>query len=217
MIAAHDDAAHERMVQGLGRLPPRVAAALRAVPRSAFAPVAWRSLAYADEPIPLDGTRATISAPSMVALHLEWADIPPGGRILEIGSGSGYVLALLRELVGESGTVVGVEIDPRLAEESRATLQSLGYGGKLLIVTGDGHSEGFDLAPFDRILVSCATPILEEHWKTLVAPGGTIVAPVGDAEFQTLERWSRDATGEHLRKGPLCRFVAIRSVRSSVI
>jgi protein-L-isoaspartate(D-aspartate) O-methyltransferase len=197
------------MVDRIGRLPRPIARAMRQVPREEFLPRAYRAMAYADEPVPLD-RHATISAPSMVALQLEWAELRAGLRVLEIGSGSGYLLALLAELVAPGGKVYGVELDPTLAEDARARLARLGYADRIEIHCGDGRLGWPAFAPYDRIVVSCATPQILSEWKRQVADRGTLIAPVGSAWGQELLRWRRGPPADRIETGPGCRFVPLR-------
>ncbi len=205
-----------RLVERLGPMPRAIANAMRRVPREPFVPLAYRSLTYADEPIPLD-RHATLSAPSMVVLQLEWAQLLPGLRVLEIGSGSGYLLALLAELVEPPGKVYGVELDTTLASQARLCLTRLGYADQIQIRSGDGAHGWPEYAPFDRILVSCATPEIRSEWKAQVSEHGTIVAPVGTRTEQELVRWTRQGATGRIETGPGCRFVALRAPRPSDI
>jgi protein-L-isoaspartate(D-aspartate) O-methyltransferase len=197
------------MVAGLGRLPREIAEAMERIPREAFIPETYRHLAFEDEPLPLDAPGSTISAPHMVAIQLEAAGLAPGQAILEVGSGSGYLLALIAELTAPDGRVVGLEIEPGLVDHSRATLEALGYGPRAIVLLADGRRGAPDLAPFDRIIVSCATPSILPAWREQLTPGGRIVAPVGGAWSQTLLSVGREEDGPMVR-GPDCRFVPLR-------
>ncbi|MFZ1022577.1 MAG: protein-L-isoaspartate O-methyltransferase [Thermoplasmata archaeon] len=204
------------MVDRLGPLPTSISHAMRHVPRDRFVPHAYRSLAFIDEPVPLD-RHATLSAPSMVALQLVWAELGPGLRVLEIGSGSGYLLALLAELTGPDGEVYGVELDRVLADAAWVRLRDLDYGKRIQIRTGDGAVGWAECAPYDRIVVSCAAPEILPTWKAQVVDGGVIVAPVGSASEQELLRWRRDRSSDRIETGPGCRFVPLRPARPSDI
>jgi protein-L-isoaspartate(D-aspartate) O-methyltransferase len=202
----------EAMVAALGRLPPRIARAMERVPRDRFLPIAYRHLAYEDEPVPLDAPESTISAPHMVAIQLEVADLGPDQNVLEVGSGSGYLLALIAELTRPGGRAVGLELEPGLVDRSRVTLEALGYAAMTTVRLSDGSAGAPDLAPFDRILVSCATREILPAWREQLATGGRIVAPVGGPYSQTLLSVGRDPN-EPPVLGPECRFVALRSER----
>ncbi|MGA7922536.1 MAG: protein-L-isoaspartate O-methyltransferase [Thermoplasmata archaeon] len=207
----------DRMVDALRPLPRRIEEALRRVPRHCFVPNDQLGDAYEDEPLPLPEADATISAPHMVGLQLEAANLQPGQRVAEIGAGFGYLSALLGELVGPTGRVIAIEVAPSLSREAHRRLRSLGYTPRVDVVTGDGRSI---LAPhhqFDRILVSCATPRLEPTWVEALRPDGILVAPVGNRYEQRLVTYRVSPDGSTERHGPLCRFVSIhRPVRHGI-
>jgi protein-L-isoaspartate(D-aspartate) O-methyltransferase len=198
------------MVESLGRLPPAVAQAMKRVPRHLFVPPAYASMAYRDEPLPLGPGETTISAPHMVAFQLEWSQLSPGVRALEIGSGSGYLAALMAELLRPGGRVDAVEIVPELARRSFERLRDLGYSD-VEVHSRDGRDGLPERAPFDRILVSAATPELLATWRAQLARPGVLVAPVGDAYEQAMQRLVRTVDGERVDSGPQCRFVSLVS------
>ncbi|MCI4365625.1 MAG: protein-L-isoaspartate O-methyltransferase [Thermoplasmata archaeon] len=197
------------MVRGLGSLPPKIARVMESVPRHRFVPDVLRKEAYEDTPLPLANDRSTISAPHMVAFQLDWADLGPGLRVLEIGSGSGYLLALAANLTSPGGQIVGVELDEELAEGSRDILNQLGYGTAVTVATADGRAGWPDQAPYDRILVSCATPEVFPAWLDQLATPGILVAPVGSPFDQILRRLRRSLGLERWQDGPECRFVSL--------
>jgi protein-L-isoaspartate(D-aspartate) O-methyltransferase len=197
-----------RLVGTLGPLPEPVAEAMRRVPRHLFVPPAYRSMAYRDEPLPLGPGETTISAPHMVAFQLEWAELAPGMRALEIGSGSGYLAALVAELVRPGGHVDALEIDPALARGSAERLRALGYA-EVEVYVRNGWDGLPERAPFDRILVSAAAPELLPAWRAQLAPGGLLLAPVGDVFEQTMRRLRRAPEGDCVEDGPPCRFVSL--------
>src|SRR6187455_2945845 len=124
------DRARARLVDGMrdsGRLcSPAVEAAFRTVPRHLFLPGVPLARAYADEAVAtqaVDGvTTSSASQPSMMAIMLAQLDLCPGHRVLEIGAGTGYNAALMARLVGPSGKVVSVDIDPEVAQRARENL-----------------------------------------------------------------------------------------------
>lgn len=199
-----------RMVDRLGPMPREVAKAMRAIPRHAFVPERYRTMAYDDEPLPLPFGDATISAPHMVALQLEFAELAPGLRVLEVGVGFGYLAALIAHLVGDSGAVFGIDIEPALVEEAGRRLDGVGLGGRVRLRGGDGRDGWPEAAPFDRILVSCATPELFDAWFAQLAPTGTLVAPLGGGWGQELVRYRNGKPRDELERGPRCRFVPLR-------
>ena len=103
---------------------PRVLAAMAKVPRDRFVPARLAPQAYDDNPLPI-GSGQTISQPYIVALMSQWAEVGPGDRVLEVGTGSGYQAAILAELAAR---VFTIELWPELAPGRRTRLQDLGYG-----------------------------------------------------------------------------------------
>lgn len=202
------------MVRSIGPIDAAVAAAMRRVPRHRFLPVALASEAYEDTPLPLGPARSTISAPHMVALMLQWAELAPGLSVLELGSGSGYLAALVAELVRPGGRVVGVEIDPALAGSSEEVLHQLGYREAIEIHAAEGRLGWPSKAPYDRILVSFATPEIFPEWTQQLATPGILLAPVGPSSGQVLRRLRRRSNGDRLEDGPPCIFVGIASAKA---
>jgi len=199
------------MVNGLPPMPPRIRSAMLAVPRHRFVPPELRAVAYADVPLPLAVADATISAPHMVALQLEALDVRPGDRVLEIGAGSGYLAALLAVLAGPTGRVVAIDLEPALAATARRQLDATEWGARVAVHAADGRRGWPADAPYDRIVVSCATAEVLPAWIVQLAPLGRLVAPVGSATEQRLTIATRTADGVRLTVGTPCRFVALRS------
>ena len=88
----------ERQIFRRGIESPSVLAAFREVPRERFVPEGMREFAYEDGPLPI-GAGQTISQPYIVALMIDAAEIPPGGKVLEVGAGSGYAAAVMSRIV----------------------------------------------------------------------------------------------------------------------
>lgn len=184
----------------------RVLAAMARVPRHEFAPERYRDQAYEDHPIPI-GEGQTISQPYIVALMLEALALTPADRVLEVGTGSGYVTALLAEMVAH---VFSVERHAALADAARDLLVRLGYTNVTVIV-GDG-SQGFPkAAPYDAIIVSAAAPEVPPALVTQLAEGGRMILPVGDADFQQLQLIRMENGQPRVALRELCRFVPLVS------
>jgi len=171
--------------------------AFKKVPREEFVPPEWRDNAWSDQALPL-AEGSTISQPSMIAIMLDTLDVAPGMRVLEVGSGSGYVLALLEELGVDA---VGVELIPHVANRSRLTLQRLGY--KAAVLQGNAAEMEWS-EKFDRVLFSAAVEEVPEWAFDALNEGGFVLAPVGDRGSQELIRAYRDRA-ERTRQ--YCRFV----------
>ena len=181
----------------------RVLAAMAAVPREQFVPETERRQAYADRALSI-GHGQTISQPFMVASMLEPLELD-GGRVLDVGTGSGYQAAVLSELADE---VVTIERVPELAEQARRTLEQAGYAN-VDVRVGDGTLGVPELAPFDGIVVAAAAPAVPEALYDQLAPGGRIVVPVGSRHEQWLEIVERSKAGPMRRRTVPCRFVPL--------
>jgi protein-L-isoaspartate(D-aspartate) O-methyltransferase len=191
-----------RQIEARGVRDARVLEAMRTVPRHLFMPTSERVHAYEDRPVPI-GHRQTISQPYIVALMSELADVEPGDRVLEVGTGSGYQAAVLAEI---GATVFSIEIVEPLAKRARATLEALGYGSRVRLRIGDGYGGWPEEAPFDAIVVTAAPPEVPEPLKRQLAVGGRLVIPVGD-HFQRLEVMTRTEKGFRTRTVAPVRFV----------
>ncbi|MFE2345721.1 methyltransferase, FxLD system [Kitasatospora cineracea] len=159
----------------------RVAAALLAVPRHVFAPEVPLAEAYEPERALVTKRNeyglavSSVSAARIQAQMLGQADVRPGMRVLEIGSG-GYNAALLAELVGPEGEVVTVDIDPFVTERAEKYLAEAGYERvRVVLADGSGPVEG---GPFDRIVVTVGAWDLPPAWTGALAEGGTITVPL---------------------------------------
>jgi protein-L-isoaspartate(D-aspartate) O-methyltransferase len=185
----------------------RVLDAFRRVPREAFVEADRERSAYEDRPLDI-GRGQTISQPWVVAVMLEALDLDPTDRLLEVGVGSGYAIALASLLVGQA---YGVERVPELAEAARERLARLGFGD-IEVRTGDGTTGWPDAAPFDAILVSAGGREVPAALVSQLAPAGRMVIPVGDELDQDLLLVTRDAAGEVTQRslGPV-RFVPLIS------
>jgi protein-L-isoaspartate(D-aspartate) O-methyltransferase len=175
----------ERMVsdqiESRGIRNPDVLRVMRTTPRHLFVPTRVRSMAYADQPVPI-GYGATISQPYIVALMTELLAPSKKHRILEIGTGSGYQAAILGQLAAE---VYTIEIVPALARSARKRLRDLGYTN-VEVRQGDGYQGWPERAPFDGVILTAAAPEVPWTLVAQLAPNGRLVAPVGLMWMQEL-------------------------------
>jgi protein-L-isoaspartate(D-aspartate) O-methyltransferase len=160
----------------------RVLDAMLRVPRHRFVPENYRGQAYEDHPLPI-GDGQTISQPYIVARMLESLQLIPTDKVLEVGTGSGYVTALLAELAAQ---VFSIERHPALADCARNVLAALGYTN-VRIFTGDGTLGLPAEAPFDAILVSAAASDLPSTLLAQLRDLGRMIIPVGPADSQQLQ------------------------------
>lgn len=187
-----------------GRLPvrdSRVLAAMRQVPRHLFVPAEVRHLAYTDQPLPI-GEGQTISQPYIVALMTELAQLEPGEKALEIGTGSGYQAAVLAAITEE---VYSIEILEPLARRAEQTLRDAGVTS-VRIRAGDGYLGWPEAAPFDAILVTAAAPRVPQPLVDQLAMNGRLVLPLGEL-FQELIVLTRTPAGVQEERVIPVRFV----------
>jgi protein-L-isoaspartate(D-aspartate) O-methyltransferase len=198
----------ERMVQeqlaARGITDDRVLDAFARVPRHRFVDEGLRHRAYGDHPLPI-GEEQTISQPYIVALMTSLLALSGREKVLEVGTGSGYQTAVLAEL---SRRVCSIERLPRLADRARRLVESMGYTN-VWIRVGNGALGWRDEAPFDRILVAAAGPSVPAPLVDQLREGGRLVAPVGDAESQTLTLVERRGGEVRTRAVGECRFVPL--------
>ena len=139
---------------------------------------------YEDTPLPI-GHGQTISQPYTIAVMLSEIELKKQQKILEIGSGSGYVLALISEIVGEKGKVFGIEIISELVAKSKEAL-ALGDYKNVKVYNRNGSGGLPEKAPFDRILISAACREIPKKLLNQLKDGGILLTPRGPRFGQTL-------------------------------
>jgi protein-L-isoaspartate(D-aspartate) O-methyltransferase len=184
----------------------RVLDAMARVPRHEFALASTRDRAYEDHPLPI-GEGQTISQPYIVALMLQVLTLAPTDRVLEVGTGSGYLTALLAELVAQ---VVSVERHAVLAESARVVLARMGYCNAKVIV-GDGSLGYPEAAPYDAVIVSAAAPEVPSALLAQLGEGGRMIIPVGSDDSQQLQLIRMENGQPKISLRELCRFVPLVS------
>lgn len=163
----------------------RIKAALLKVPREDFIPADYRDFAYEEVPLPLPGTAATISCPHSYPLFYEPLGLGLGHRFLEIGTGSGYGAAVAREVVGDTGQVTSIEIDPLTHAFAKQNLERAGYADVILVL-GDGGLGYAPRAPYDRIVVTAACTEIPPPLVAQLTVGGRVIAPLLEDGVQRL-------------------------------
>lgn len=146
------------------------------VRREEFVPEAYRSLAFADMEIPL-GHGETMLTPKMEARMLQSVDPQKTDNVLEVGTGSGYMTALLASMANH---VVSVEIEQALSQEAAERLRSHGIYNASLEV-GDAARGWPRATPFDVIVLTGSVPVLPAVFQEGLAIGGRLLAVVGEA------------------------------------
>jgi len=172
-------AERERMVSaqiaGRGVSNKHVLDAMRRVPREGFVAAGMEEFAYEDSPLPI-AEGQTISQPYIVAAMIVAADVKPGDRVLDVGTGSGYAAAVVAEIADE---VYTIERHQTLAEDARERFDALGCRN-IHVRHGDGTLGWPDAAPFDAVIVAAGGSEVPEALRDQLKIGGRLIIPIGD-------------------------------------
>jgi protein-L-isoaspartate(D-aspartate) O-methyltransferase len=175
----HLQQVREQMVQQQVRawdvLDPQALAALSAVPREWFVPAAYQSVAFVDAEIPLAAGQRML-APKLAGRILQAAAPGSGERVLEVGTGSGYLSACFARLGCE---VKSLEIEPTLVEFARGNLSRL-RSIRCEVVLADAFAPGILGGPWDVIVLTGSLPVYDARFERALAPGGRLFAVVGN-------------------------------------
>lgn len=200
----------ERMVnkqlRARGITDERVLAAMTRVRRHEFVSAEFHGQAYEDHPVPI-GQNQTISQPYIVAVMLAHLDLHLSDVVLEVGTGSGYVTALLAELAGK---VFSIERYSSLAYCAADILGKLGYT-QVKTEIGDGNLGLPSAAPFDAIMVSAAAPAIPPALLSQLKEGGRMIIPVGLPSTQQLKLIRKQNGEPVITDLDSCRFVPLIS------
>ena len=179
-----------RLVAARGVRDERVLAAVRAVPREAFAPPVERERAYEDEPLPIGHGQVT-SQPSLIATMVEALALSGDERVLEVGTGLGWQTALLGRLARE---VWSVEYRAKLADAAEKNLLGAGVENANVIVA-DGSEGLSEHAPFDAIVIAAAHPSVPPPLVEQLTLGGRLVQPLGSGGAEEVVLFERTPDG----------------------
>lgn len=200
--------ARERMLKwdltGRGITDPGVLKVIMEIRREEFVPAAYKSEAYADNPLPV-GMGQTISQPYIVALMTQELRLNPYCEVLEIGTGSGYQTAILGKLAKK---VYTIERFAQLSESAQAVLGRLGIGNVEFCI-GDGSCGWPQQRSFERIIITAAVPKMPQPLVEQLTESGVIVGPVGSSGVQELLVCEKK-NGKLTEKAACdCRFVKL--------
>ena len=167
---------------------PVVINAMLTVPRHEFVSKDAEASAYIDSPLAI-GSGQTISAPHMNAMMCEYLELKEGDRVLEIGTGSGYHAALCADIVAPKnssnpGHVFTIERHEELVEKAKSSLSKTGYADRVTVIHGDGTLGYPKEAPYDKILVTAASPKkIPPPLRNELKDGGILCIPAGSKNF----------------------------------
>ncbi|MFB1022345.1 MAG: protein-L-isoaspartate(D-aspartate) O-methyltransferase [Vicingaceae bacterium] len=159
--------------------------AIDRVPRHLFLDNAFINFAYKNQAFPI-GSDQTISHPFTVAFQTQLLELKPKDKVLEIGTGSGYQCSVLMEM---GVKVLSIERHRSLHMKSKKMLNSLGYFPKVFF--GDGFKGQPSYAPFDKIIITAAAPVIPEDLKKQLKVGGFMIIPLGESEKQEMQRLTK--------------------------
>ncbi len=193
----------------------RLEQAFLTIPRALFLPGLPPEVVYSDDAIAIkraaDGTViASSSQPSMMALMLEQLNLKPGMNVLEIGTGTGYNAAIMQHLVGPTGLVTTIELDPQIGEAAMDNLARAGMAA-VKVVIGDGAAGFAPRASYDRIIATAGIWDIPAAWVRQLKPRGILVAPLWLEGFQYSAAFELQSDGTlYSDTNYPCGFVRLR-------
>lgn len=184
---------------------PKIIKVFMEVPRDLFVREQDVNFAYADYPLPILAGQ-TISAPHMCSIMTTLLETKPKDKVLEIGAGSGYQAAILSKLVKK---IYSIEVDPELVTFAKENLKKAKIKN-VEVIMGDG-SKGYEKKkPYDKIIVTCATPEIFDSWTSQLKMNGILLAPVGGGFYQELIKIRKTRKGLEKTNHGGCAFVPLR-------
>ncbi len=193
-------------LQARGVHDSRVLSAMARVPRERFVAEDEAGEAYADAALPI-ACGQTISQPYIVGMMSEALALTGDEKVLEIGTGSGYQTAILAELAAE---VYSIERHAELSRAARERLSALGYPNVRLRI-GDGSLGWPEAAPFERIIITAASPECPAALWEQLAEDGLLIGPFGSPEEQTMTILRKRRGKAVVTRSIPCRFVPLVS------
>lgn len=181
------------------KFPEKILRAFKKTKREEFIPENLKKYTYEDRPLPIGGGQ-TISQPYTIAFMLMLLQLGNKQKILEVGSGSGYVLALINE-ISKNSHIYGIELRKELAERSKEVLKNK----NIQVIQGDGSKGLAKESPFDRILVSAAAEEVPPKLVKQLKVGGIMVIPVKNSILQI----QRFTTENKVKEFPGFSFVPL--------
>ena len=175
----------------------RIEDAFRKIPRYLFVRKEYLEEAHVDLPLPV-GHSATISQPSAVASMLEGLGLVEGDNVLEIGAGSGWNAALMGYIVGETGSVISLELDHEIADSAKANVKRT-KARNVTVICMDGSAGYPEEGPYDRIIYTVAIRGIPDNVIGQLKVGGSLLAPVGGGFVQELVKVDKTSSKDTRR------------------
>ncbi len=181
-FAAQRKAMVEQQILWRGVTDKNVIDAMLAVPREEFVLPHFRDKAYADLEVPI-GFEQTLDRPYEDAFIVQALQLKPTDRVFEVGTGGGYLTAIIAKMVEE---VYTIDIIPEIAHAAKARFDKLGYND-IIVKAGDGYAGWAEHAPFDAIVFTCSPDEIPKPLIEQLKEGGRMVLPLGgEQKFQEL-------------------------------
>lgn len=177
-------------VRGKGITNERILTAIENIPRHFFLDSAFDEVAYEDKAFPIEAGQ-TISQPYTVAYQTQLLEVKPLEKVLEIGTGSAYQACVLAEI---GAKVFTIERQKKLFDSNKQ-FPFLKKYLNIKFFYGDGYEGLPTYAPFDKVLITAAAPIVPVKLITQLKPGGMMVIPFGGGDVQVMKRLIKQADG----------------------
>jgi protein-L-isoaspartate(D-aspartate) O-methyltransferase len=180
-------------IKAKGITNPEVLKAIEKVPRHLFLDSSFLQFAYRDIAFQI-GEGQTISQPFTVAFQSQLLEVRKGDKVLEVGTGSGYQSAVLNAI---GAKVFSIERHKKLHDTAKKLLEELGCTN-VKCFYGDGYKGLPAFAPFDRIIITAAAPMVPPDLLQQLKPGGIMVVPVGEGAVQMMKKIRKTADGQYI-------------------
>jgi protein-L-isoaspartate(D-aspartate) O-methyltransferase len=177
-------------VRSKGITDEKLLTAIEKIPRHYFLDSAFDEVAYEDKAFPIAAGQ-TISQPYTVAYQTQLLQVKPFDKVLEIGTGSAYQATILAELGVQ---VYTIERQKKLFEANKGFAFLKKYPN-IKFFYGDGYEGLPTFAPFDRVLITAAAPVIPQKLVDQLKPGGMMVLPFGEGDVQVMKRLIKQADG----------------------
>jgi protein-L-isoaspartate(D-aspartate) O-methyltransferase len=178
------------LIRSKGISDERVLMAILEIPRHYFIDSAFDKIAYEDRAFPI-AEGQTISQPYTVAYQTQLLEVKPHEKVLEVGTGSAYQASVLAMMGAQ---VYSIERQKQLYDQNKKFAYLRNFPG-IHYFYGDGYQGLPTYAPFDKIIVTAAAPVIPDKLVGQLKPGGKMVIPVGEGKVQQMLRICKDAMG----------------------